>query len=109
MASRIDDPLFVARHTMAEKLKALGFMLPNVIHARAIIEPSCTIGEGNVILAGANIGSKTVIGNNCYINTKTMISHECVIDDGVRVAPGAILAGRIYVGKNTLIGILLRY
>lgn len=104
MASRVEDSLFVARQSMAIKLKTMGFLLPNVIHNRAIIEPTCTIGEGNIILAGANIGSKAVIGDNCYINTNTMISHECVIDDGVRVSPGAILAGRIHVGENTLIG-----
>lgn len=104
MASNIDDPLFTARQRVAEELRSMGFLLPNVIHPRAILEPTCKLGEGNVILAGANIGSKAIIGDNCYINTNTMISHECVLGNGVRIAPGAILAGRITVGDNTLVG-----
>lgn len=104
MASSIEDPLFTARQRVAEDLKNMGFLLPNVIHPKAILEPTCKLGEGNVILAGANIGSKAVVGDNCYINTNTMVSHECVLGNGVRIAPGAILAGRITVGDNTLVG-----
>jgi sugar O-acyltransferase (sialic acid O-acetyltransferase NeuD family) len=104
MTSSQSDPLFFARKQMAEKVKSFGYILPNVIHPKAIVEPSCRLGEGNIILACANIGSRVVIGDNCYINTNTMISHECVLGNGVKVAPGAILAGRINVGDNSLIG-----
>lgn len=104
MESSTDNPLFFARRDLAAKIKALGFLLPNIIHPNAKLEPSCRLGEGNIILAGANIGSRAVIGDNCYINTNTMISHECIIGNGVKIAPGAILAGRIKVGENTLIG-----
>ena len=62
------------------------------------------MGDGNIVLAGANIGSKVVIEDDCYINTNSMVSHECHIGRGVRIAPGAILAGRIKVGENSLIG-----
>lgn len=104
MESSTDNPLFFARRDIAIKIKSLGYLLPNIIHPNAKLEPSCRLGEGNVILSGANIGSCAVIGDNCYINTNTMVSHECVIGDGVKIAPGAILAGRIKVGANTLVG-----
>lgn len=104
MESSIDNPLFFARRDIAQKIKSLGYLLPNIIHPNARLEPSCRLGEGNVILSGANIGSCAVIGDNCYINTNTMVSHECIIGNGVKIAPGAILAGRIKVGENTLIG-----
>jgi len=104
MESSIDNPLFFARRDIAAKIKSLGYLLPNIIHPNAKLETSCRLGEGNVILSGANIGSCAVIGDNCYINTNTMVSHECIIGNGVKIAPGAILAGRIKVGENTLIG-----
>lgn len=104
MESSIDSPLFFARRDVAAKIKSLGYLLPNIIHPNAKLETSCRLGEGNVILSGANIGSCAIIGDNCYINTNTMISHECIIGNGVKIAPGAILAGRIKVGDNTLIG-----
>lgn len=104
MVNSQNDALFTARVDMAKKIKEYGFLLPNIIHPKAIVESNCRLGEGNVILAGANIGSNSIIGDNCYINTNSMVSHECVIEDGVRIAPGAVLAGRIHVGKNTLVG-----
>ncbi len=104
MASSQDDPIFSARVLIADKIRSYGFIIPNVIHNRAFIEPTVKLGDGNIVLAGANIGSKAIIEDDCYINTNTMISHECHIGRGVKVAPGAILAGRIKVGENTLIG-----
>lgn len=104
MESSIDNPLFFARRDIAAKIKSFGYLLPNIIHPNAKLETSCRLGEGNVILSGANIGSCAVIGDNCYINTNTMVSHECIIGNGVKIAPGAVLAGRIEVGENTLIG-----
>lgn len=104
MTSSTSDSFFFARAEIANLIKKEGYIIPNIIHPSAIIERGVKMGEGNIILSGANIGSKAVIGNHCYINTNTMISHECVIGNFAKIAPGAILAGRITLGENTLIG-----
>ena len=104
MANSQEDPLFTARVVVADKIRSYGFIIPNIIHPRAIVEPTAKMGDGNIVLAGANIGSKAIIEDDCYINTNSMVSHECHIGRGVRIAPGAILAGRIKVGENSLIG-----
>lgn len=87
-----------------EKLKKIGFEFPNIIHAKAILEPTTTLGEGNLICAGAIIGAMVQIGNNCVINAGSIISHDCVISDNCHIASGAVLAGIVTVGENTLIG-----
>jgi len=94
----------VTRKPAYEKLKRYGFEFPNVIHAKAILEPSVTLGEGNLICAGAIIGARARIGSDCVINAGAIISHDCIISDHCHVASGAVLAGIITVGKNTLIG-----
>ncbi len=94
----------VTRKPAYEKLKKYGFEFPNVIHARAILEPSVQLGEGNLICAGAIIGAQARIGNDCVINAGAIISHDCIISDHCHVASGAVLAGIITVGENTLIG-----
>ena len=87
-----------------EKLKEIGFEFINVIHDTAAIEESVKMGEGNLVCAGAAIGSDTIIGNNCFINVGSIISHDCIISDNCHIASGAVLAGRVIVGENTLIG-----
>lgn len=104
MADDINSPLFAARTKMADKIRSYGYIIPNIIHKNSMIEPSAQMGGGNIVLAGANIGSNVLIDSDTYINTNTVISHECVIRRGVRFAPGAVLAGRVTVGENTIVG-----
>ena len=92
------------RKMVYEKLKKYDFEFPNVIHAKAILEPSVRLGEGNLICAGAIIGAQAFIGNDCVVNAGAIISHDCVISDHCHIASGAVLAGIINVGENTLIG-----
>lgn len=93
-----------ARKTLFLRYKEQDFEFPNLIHPRAIVEPSVKMGEGNQIMAGAIIGPDVVIGSNCIVNSGAIVSHDTVISDHVHVAPGAVLAGSVKVGENTLIG-----
>ena len=85
-------------------LKEIGCNFPNIIHPRAIVEKSVELGEGNVILAGANIGSSVKLGNLNYINNNSLISHDCILMNNIHVAPGAVLASSIKVESDVLIG-----
>lgn len=87
-----------------EMLKKYGFLFPNIIHRSAVIEPTVQMEEGNLICAGAIIGTEAHIGNNCIINAGSVISHDCIISDHCHVASGAVLAGGVVVGENSLIG-----
>lgn len=87
-----------------DKLKKYGFDFPNIVHAKAIIEPSVSFGEGNIICAGAIIGAGAKIGSNCVINAGAIISHDSIISDHCHIASGTVLAGIVTVGENTLIG-----
>ena len=92
------------REKIYKRLKENGFYIPNIIHPKASVEPSVSMGEGNQIMANAIIGSCVKIGNNCIINSGAIVSHDSILENNVHIAPGAILAGRVFVGKNSLIG-----
>lgn len=85
-------------------LKEKDFECPNIIHPSAQIEETVKLGEGNLVCAGAIIGSEAIIGSNCIINAGSVISHDCIISDHCHIASGAVLAGAVTVGENTLIG-----
>lgn len=95
---------FPFRSQVYDKLKEKGFELLNLVHRTAMIEPTVTMGEGNLIFAGALVGSEAVLGNDCVINAGAIVNHECVISDNCHIASGAVLAGCVTVGENTLIG-----
>ena len=84
--------------------KEIGFVFPNIIHQQANVEPSVTLGEGNIILAGSVVGSDAIIGDLNFINTGSILSHEGKLTKNVHLAPGSVLGGRVSVKKNTLVG-----
>ncbi len=92
------------RAKLYDRLVAAGFNIPNLIHPRAMVEPSVVMGVGNQIFAGAVVGSAAKLGDNTIINSGTIVSHDCVIASHTHVSPGAILAGGVEVGENTLVG-----
>jgi sugar O-acyltransferase (sialic acid O-acetyltransferase NeuD family) len=92
------------RAVLNARLRAAGFRLPNMIHARAVVEPSAVLGDGNQVMAGAIVGSAARIGNGCIINSGAVVSHDARIDDDTHIAPGALLAGSVTVGERSLIG-----
>ena len=92
------------RFELYSTLKEIGCIFPNIIHPRAIVEKSVELGDGNVILAGANIGSSVKLGNLNYINNNSLISHDCILMNNIHIAPGAVLASSINVESDVLIG-----
>lgn len=92
------------RLKMYYELKNKGWIFPNIIHKDAILEQSISYGEGNLILSGAIVGSDVKMGDFNFLNTGSILSHECVLQNNVHLAPGAVLAGRVSIGDNSLIG-----
>ena len=104
IAASASEPRFTLRKRIAEKIKSYGYIIPNIIHPKATVEASVRMGEGNVVMAGAYIGSDAVLGDNCLINNHAIVSHDCVLGDCVRVSPNATLAGEVKIGDNSLVG-----
>ena len=92
------------RVRLYDRLVAAGFSTPNLIHRRAIVEPSVVMGVGNQLFAGATVGSAAKLGDDTIINSGTIVCHDCVIGSHTHLSPGAILAGGVEVGENTLVG-----
>ncbi len=78
--------------------------LPALIHSRAIVSPSATLGDGTVVFAGAIVNADTRIGRAVIINSGAIIEHDCVVEDGAHISPGAVLTGNVQVGKGGWIG-----
>ena len=55
-------------------------------------------------MPAAIVHNDVKIGDQCIINTRALVEHDCVLKDGVEIGPGAVLCGRVHVGKNSWIG-----
>lgn len=111
------------RRRLFSTLKEIGFNLPNIIDASAVVASDVTMGEGTFVGKKAVINAGTKVGACVIINTGTIVEHDCKIGDFVNVSPGTTLCGQVTVcadshigagsvvrqliniGKNTLVGI----
>jgi len=82
-----------------------GHRLPTVIHPRAWVSPTATLGAATVVMANATVQTGCRIGAAVIINTNASVDHGSALGDGAHVAPGAHLAGNVCVGEGSHIGI----
>ena len=93
------------RQQIGQRLLAMHFTLPCVVHPSAFVSPSATIAQGTIVMARAVVGALTNIGELAIINTGAIVEHDNHIGQATHIAPGAILAGRVRVGDRALVGV----
>ena len=81
------------------------FKFVNCIHPKSILGKDATLGEGNVVMAGAIVNSATRIKNHCILNTNSSIDHDCLMLDFSSIAPNASVGGNVKIGDYSAIGI----
>jgi sugar O-acyltransferase (sialic acid O-acetyltransferase NeuD family) len=92
------------RQKIAGNIERQNKSILNVIHPSAILAKNATLGHGTFIAPNVTVNPLASIGKYVILNTSSIIEHECIIEDGVHIAPGAVLAGNVYVGKRTFVG-----
>jgi UDP-perosamine 4-acetyltransferase len=108
-AERVTDAVVAlgsnrARQAVGERLMALGYALPPVVHPAALVSPSARLGAGVVVMARAVISTLAEVGDLAIINTGAVVEHDNRIGRAAHVAPGVALAGTVTVGDRALVG-----
>jgi sugar O-acyltransferase (sialic acid O-acetyltransferase NeuD family) len=85
--------------------KSIGFEMINALHPSTIISDDVTMGEGNIIMAGAIVNYGVKLGNNTLVNSGAIVEHDCEVGDHVHIGPGAKVAGGVQIGDKTHVGI----
>lgn len=81
------------------------FEYPVLVHPHAVLSSRVKVGEGTTVMAGVVVNSSSEIGKHCIINTNASIDHDCIIEAFVHLSPNVALAGNVFVGEGTHIGI----
>jgi UDP-perosamine 4-acetyltransferase len=93
------------RAELYEHVAELGFELPSVVHIRAHVAPSATLGKGSVVLAGALVGPGAAIGENVIVGTGAIVEHDCHVGDHAHLASGCVLGGTTHIAVGAHVGL----
>ncbi|MGQ9473316.1 MAG: acetyltransferase [Candidatus Caldatribacteriaceae bacterium] len=91
------------RQALVKKLQDWEWV--TIVHPRAYVHPTASLGPGTVVFAGAIIQPDAHVGSHTIINTGATVDHDCLIGDFVHLAPGSHLAGNVTVEEGAFIGI----
>jgi len=80
------------------------FAFPVVVHPRAEVGGSTTLGRGVVVSAGCVVTTGVVLGEGTLLNPRSGVGHDSVLGRCCVVNPGASISGSVVVGDGVLIG-----
>jgi len=90
---------------MRKTAELLGALSPQaVVHARASVSPSSSIGAGAFLAAGCTLGPDCTVGAGVIVNHGAVVDHDCVVGEFAHVAPNATLGGGVSVGRLSMVG-----
>lgn len=83
-----------------QKVEELGYILPVLIHPKAIVSPSASVYPGTIVTMGALVQTNVVIEKGCIIGTGSIIDHDSFIGYGAHIDCGAIVKSHCVVMSN---------
>jgi acetyltransferase EpsM len=93
-----------ARRELVERLRAAGWQTGTLIHPRAHVAPSASVGAGTVIAPGAVVGACARIGEHVVVGRGALIGHHTAIADFATLGPGSNVAGNVELGADAFVG-----
>src|SRR5262245_4939071 len=84
---------------------AAGLQLPVLIHPRAYVAPSATLGRGTFVGAMATVSTGARVGRQVLVAPTALVSHHVEVGDYAQLSPGCRLGGRSHVGRRVFLGL----
>ncbi len=94
-----------ARMRLFREALAMGFALPAVTHASAVVAEDAVLGAGCLVAAGTVLEPNCKLGDCVFINTGSSIGHDDVISEGTHICPGVTVAGCTTIGRLCWVGV----
>ena len=71
-----------------------------VIHPKAFLDPSASVGAGSVVLEGVVAQADVDVRQHVVVSANVTISHDSVVEDFVQLWTGVVLAGTVHIGEG---------
>lgn len=93
------------RSEIAHLIREKGGFTPNLIHPKASISKSSSIGTGCLIHANVHLWTKSVIENDCIIGLNAVVSHHSILEKSCYLTSLSLVGSYCKIRENTFIGL----
>lgn len=95
---------FTSKRSIVQRLGLASARYATLVHPAAALSPSCRLGPGTIVLAGAVGTTDVEIGAHVGIMPQAVLTHDDLLDDFVTVAAGVRVAGAVHVQEGAYLG-----
>lgn len=88
------------REKLHAQARAAGFELVTVVHPAAFVSPRAEMGEGCAVMAGAVVGTESVLGEGVIVNCGATVDHHCRVESFGHLGVNACMAGGAVLGQR---------
>jgi sugar O-acyltransferase (sialic acid O-acetyltransferase NeuD family) len=93
------------RRRVTEQLLAIGVSFLSLVHPRAIVAPSATIGYGSIVCPYAVISDSATLGRFVLVNYHASLGHDAIAGDFAVLSPYSTLGGNARVEHDVFLGL----
>ena len=93
-----------ARRAVTERILAAGYDMPSLVHPRAYIAPSASIGQGCLIMSAAHVDVGVTIEAHVVIWPGVCVSHDSIVHSNTFLSPNCTICGDCRIGADSFVG-----
>ncbi|MGW7284611.1 acetyltransferase [Streptomyces sp. NPDC054847] len=93
-----------ARRRIVQALGLPPHRYPTIVHRTAVVDPSCTVGHGTVLMPMVCVLPGVTIGDHVIVRPHTMMAADVVVRDYGTVAAQVFLGRHAVVEDNAYVG-----
>jgi sugar O-acyltransferase (sialic acid O-acetyltransferase NeuD family) len=99
----IADP--AARERFSEMLLEAGLDLPTIVHSRAFVAPSASLGQGAFVGPMAGVGAGARIDDFALVQSASYVGHNSRVERAASLGGMVMLGGRTRIGLRASLGL----
>jgi sugar O-acyltransferase (sialic acid O-acetyltransferase NeuD family) len=89
------------RERLMVQARAAGLTCATVVHPRACVSPSASLGEGCAVMALAIVGTEATLGQGVIVNVGAVVDHHARVADHGHLGANAAMAGGTTLGVRS--------
>jgi sugar O-acyltransferase (sialic acid O-acetyltransferase NeuD family) len=93
-----------ARRSVSMRIRDAGYSMPVLVHPRAYVSTTSTVGPGSFVMAGALVDCRVTVDDSVVIWPGVCVSHDCRIGANTFLSPNCTICGDCCVGSDCFVG-----